>query len=112
MRNKGKFVPLIIIFTLSIGTFVGVNGILNSVKIYSEQYYKDLYYTNSYYDMYVGINTDLQKDIDINKCINEIRSLKEVEVANKVNFNLIPNINENITYTDEYIKVEINIKRI
>ena len=104
MRNKGKFVPLIIIFTLSIGTFVGVNGILNSVKIYSEQYYKDLYYTNSYYDMYVGINTDLQKDIDINKCINEIRSLKEVEVANKVNFNITPNINENISYTDEYIK--------
>lgn len=108
MRNKGKFVPLIIIFTLSIGTFVGVNGILNSVKIYSEQYYKDLYYTNSYYDMYVEINTDLQKDIDINKCINEIRSLKEVEVANKVNFNITPNINEDITYTDEYIK---NVKK-
>lgn len=109
MRNKGKFVPLIIIFTLSIGTFVGANGILNSVKIYSEQYYKDLYYINSYYDMYVGINTDLQRDVDINKCINEIRSLKEVEVANKVNFNITPNINENITYTDEYIK---NVKKL
>lgn len=104
MRNKGRFIPLIIIFTLSIGTFVGVNGILNSIKISSEQYYKDVCYPNRYYDMYVGINTDLRESVDINKCINEISNIKEVEDASKGNTNITPNINENITYTAEYIK--------
>lgn len=101
MRSKGKFISIILGFTISITLFITFNGVFKT-------YLKEISYNNvaSYYDAVISLEEGFEKKISIENSIMELENIKGVATVNESYFDYSSYMDEANLYTEEYKTLE------
>ena len=102
MRNRGKFISVLIAFTISISIFIAFNGTLKTLIESGGNNENNQNNYSGYYDAIIYMEGGFEEKVSMETSLNEIRNIDGVVEAKESFEDALSYFDEKYTITEEY----------